>query len=560
MKIRGHRETVVSFCCPKFAAIFLFLAVFVLIFLLFNMDALKFQHKVITTFPAPRPHLQRRFCSFQPRSPEDALEERLLLDSIAWPETPSLPVPLSLEQTTDPAHSTFTILPEKGGRQWHVGDQLEVLIKTYDFKGRPKKSGGDVLLARLHNRALGAGVAGKVLDHLNGSYSAVFSLLWEGSAQVEVTLVHPSEAVTVLHRLTREQPDRISFRSVFRSGSVSETTTCNVCLRPTQQPLCNYTDLITGEPWFCYKPKKLSCDARISNYNGGFHKQLKAQEEKLFRSGVNMKVYIRASGSASVTVLPKNKDQPEVKSSIVHSGPVGYYYQGAWQALSGTKVRHFNTSSVISQCLKGKVVHLYGDSTIRQWFEHLNTVLPDLKQFNLHSTVQVGPFMALDYANNILVNFRFHGPPVRSRNVPAIELHYIANELDHVVGGTNTVVVFGIWAHFSTFPIELYIRRLQSIRRAVVRLLDRAPGTLVLIRTANPKTMTPDAALTNSDWYSLQRDKVLRAMFKGLNVHLLDVWEMVLAHHLPHNLHPQPPIIKNIIDVVLSYICPQKGS
>ena len=38
--------------------------------------------------------------------------------------------------------------------------------------------------------ALGAGVAGKVLDHLNGSYSAVFSLLWEGSAQVEVTMLN----------------------------------------------------------------------------------------------------------------------------------------------------------------------------------------------------------------------------------------------------------------------------------------------------------------------------------------------------------------------------------
>ena len=143
---------------------------------------------MITTFPVTRPHLQHYFYNFQPQSPEDALEERLLLDSIAWPETPSLPDPLSLEQTSDPAHSTFTILLEESGRQWHVGDQLEVLIKTYDFKGRPKKSGGDVLLARLHNRALGAGVAGKVLDHLNGSYSAVFSLLWEGSAQVEVML------------------------------------------------------------------------------------------------------------------------------------------------------------------------------------------------------------------------------------------------------------------------------------------------------------------------------------------------------------------------------------
>ncbi|KAM7366894.1 hypothetical protein PAMP_014831 [Pampus punctatissimus] len=577
---------VIRFAFPKYVAIMLFLAVFVFIFVNFNMDFL--EHQGNSTFPAPRPHLQHRFCSFQPLSPEDALEERLLLDSIKWPETPSLPTPLSREQTTDPAHSTFTILPGRDGQQWQIGDQLEVMINMRDFQGRPKKSGGDVLLARLHNQALGAGVAGQVLDHLNGSYSAVFSLLWEGSAVVEVTLVHPSEAVTVLHRLTREQPDRIFFRSVFRSGSVSETTTCNVCLRPTQQPLCNYTDLNTGEPWFCYKPQNqnLSCDTRITNYNGGFNQKLQAKENTLFQNNVNMKVYIPASGPDNVSVLPKKKDHPEVKSSIVQSGPAGYYYQGSWRALSGTVVRQFTTSSAITQCLKGKMVYLYGDSTIRQWFEYLNAALPgskstdiscnslmlftlhlnvfqffpsvlllDLKQFNLHSSNQVGPLMALDHANNILVRYQFHGPPVRSFSVQAIELHYVANELDRLVGGTNTVVVFGVWAHFSTFPVEHYIRRLQSIRRAVVRLLDRAPDTLVVIRTANPKSLSLGVALTNSDWYSLQRDKVLRAMFKGLNVHLVDVWEMVLAHHLPHNLHPQPPIIKNIIDVILSYIC-----
>lgn len=166
--------------------------------------------------------------------------------------------------------------------------------------------------------------------------------------------------------------------------------------------------------------------------------------------------------------------------------------------------------------------------------------------------------MALDYANNIFVTHRAHGPPLRTVNVPSMELHYIANELDNVVGGSNTVVVFGIWAHFDNFPIEFYIRRLMSIRRAVVRLLSRAPGTVVVIRTGNPKSFTPSGAFVNSDWYTFQRLKALRAVFKGFNVHLVDAWEMVLAHHLPHNMHPQPPIIKNMINVLLSYICPQK--
>ncbi|XP_031162400.1 NXPE family member 3-like [Sander lucioperca] len=546
----------------EYIAIFFFLAVAVTICVLHKVDVLGIQHKVnFATIIVPRvstdPDVHRGFCTFQPLSPNDALEERLLLDSIAWPKTSLLPAPLSLEKTSDPAHSSFTILPGRGGGQWHVGDQLEVRINMSDFQGRPKKSGGDFLLAQLHNWKLSAGVVGQVVDHLNGSYSAVFPLPWEGDAQVEVTLVHPSEAIPVLNRLNSEQPDRLYFKSLFRSGSISETSICNVCLRPTQ-PLCNYTDLRTGEPWFCYKPKKLSCDARINHAMGKYEQTFRANEDKLFQRGVNLKVFIRASGPNIVTMLPKMKGQSEVKSSSVKSGPSGYYYQGVWRALGGTTVRQFDNSAII-QCLKGKGVYMYGDSTVRQFFEYLNAALPDLKEFDLHSPKKAGPYISLDYANNILLMSRFHGPPIRIVPVSTSELRYIANEIDGLVGGTNTVVIFGIWAHFGTFPMEIYIRRLQNIRRAVARLLDRAPGTVVIIRTGNAKVLSLDVALTNSDWHSLQCNKVLRAVFKGLNVHLIDAWEMVLAHQLPHDLHPPSPIIKNMINVILSYVCPQKG-
>ncbi|KAL6094687.1 nxpe3 [Pungitius sinensis] len=550
-----------TFLRRMYRPFFLFLAVLTLFYVLYHIYILQFQPKVNSNIIMPRvsPHdtVNRSFCTFQPLSPEDALEERLILDSIAWPETPLLPSPISVEQTTDPAHSTFTILPGRKGGQWHVGDQLEVMIQTFDFQGRPKKFGGDFLTARLHNQKLEAGVAGKVVDHLNGSYSAVFSLLWEGDAQVEVTLVHPGEAFSVLDRLNREQPDRIYFKSLFRSGSLSETTICDVCLRPTQQPVCNYTDLRTGEPWFCYKPKNLSCDTRINHFMGGTIQNITANDEKLFHSGVNLKVNIPASGLASVTLLPPEEGQPKVKSSTVTSEPSGYYYQGVWRGLGGLTIHQFNASA-ITQCLKGKAVHMYGDSTVRQWFEFLNAALPGLTEFDLHSPKQAGPYISLDFANNILVTSRFHGPPIRIVVVSTSALRYIANELDGLDGGPNTVVVFGIWAHFGTFPMEIYIRRLQNIRRAVVRLLDRAPGTLVIIRTGNPKFLNLFVSLTNSDWHSLQCNRVLRAMFKGLKVHLIDAWEMTLAHHLPHNLHPPPPIIKNMINHLLSYICPQK--
>lgn len=164
--------------------------------------------------------------------------------------------------------------------------------------------------------------------------------------------------------------------------------------------------------------------------------------------------------------------------------------------------------------------------------------------------------MALNEAKNTLVTFHCHAPPIRFGHLPTSQIRYIASELDDVVGGNNMAVVIGVWSHFSTFPVEVYIRRLLSIRRAVVRLLSRAPGTLVIIRTANPKALTLYETLTNSDWFSIQRDKILRVIFKGMNVRLVDAWEMTLAHHLPHNLHPQRPIISNMINVVLSHICP----
>ncbi|XP_041637265.1 NXPE family member 3-like [Cheilinus undulatus] len=559
MKLQCFTKYRVSKKLLKGCAILLFLCV--LVFLLQNNDLLQEHCKEISIILKkvnaasssghPIPH---DLCTFKPLSPADAKEERLLLDSIAWPETPL--VPLSLIQMSDSAHSSFTILPGRDGREWHVGDQLEVMIQMRDFKGNPKKYGGDFLIAQLNNWKLDAGVAGRVVDHLNGSYSAFFTLPWQGRARVEVTLVHPSEAVTVLHRLSREQPYRVFFKSIFRSGSISESTICNVCLRQTNQTLCNFTDLRTGEPWFCYKPEKLSCDARVSHSSAGFKKTLTDDEERLFQKNVNMKVSIPASGLFSVVVLPQRKGQLKVNQRSRKSEPSGYYYKGAWRSLDGTKVHQFSNASAISDCLRDKKVHLYGDSTIRQWFEYLDVLLPDAKKVNVSSVKRTGPFMMWDDEKKILVTYRCHGPPLSSYYVSASQLHYIANELDELVGGTDTVVAFDIWAHFCPFPMELYIRRLQSIRRAVIRLLNRAPGTLVVIRTANLREMTPYVALIGSDWFSFQRDKVLRAAFKGLNVRMVDAWEMTLAHQLPHRFHPQPPIVGNMINVFLSYICP----
>ncbi|KAF4087280.1 hypothetical protein AMELA_G00093800 [Ameiurus melas] len=207
---------------------------------------------------------------------EEAKEERSLLKSIAWPGplVQGLPVELS----SDPAKSSFVI---QGPAVQRVGGQLVVNVYVQNFLGLPKNHGGDFLIARLHSPKLGAGVSGKVHDHNDGNYTVLFPLLWVGVVQVEITMVHPSEAVVVLKRLQKGQPYRL-FKSLFRSGDLSETTVCNLCLPLNQTSLCNYTDPLTGEPWYCYKPKVLGCNTRVTHFGAGMKQNLITKHEAQF--------------------------------------------------------------------------------------------------------------------------------------------------------------------------------------------------------------------------------------------------------------------------------------
>ncbi|XP_071992164.1 NXPE family member 3 [Engystomops pustulosus] len=498
------------------------------------------------------PGKRRQYCDYRPQflSKSEYEEQKSLLKLLEWPRPPHDKT--EFMKSTDVAHSHFVIL--KSQSSFKVGDILEVLVRMHDYEGNPKHYGGDYLQAKIHSPLLKAGAVGKVLDHHNGFYSVYFALLWPGRVTVSVILVHPSEGIHVLQRLREDRPDRVYFKSLFRTVNVSETAICNVCL-PKKQPLCNYTDLKTGEPWFCYKPDKMSCSSRVNHAKGGYIKNLLTFHDNMFfQSGVNIKVPILANGPDTVTVHPwKVKEKtPLERSRFV---PSGYYYRAQWMSMRSI-LWQFDKPSDITDCLQGKVVHMFGDSTIRQWFEYLTDVVPDLKLFDLGSPKNVGPYLSVDVDHNIMIKFRCHGPPIRFSTVSSNELRYIANELDGIAGGKNTVVAITIWSHFSTFPVEVYIRRLQNIRAALLRLQERSPDTAVIIRSANVQELGPEVSLFNSDWYSLQLDTVMRSMFTGLHVNIVDAWDMSLAHYLPHALHPDRIIVKNQIDEFLSFVCP----
>ncbi|XP_055500347.1 NXPE family member 3-like isoform X1 [Leucoraja erinacea] len=485
---------------------------------------------------------------------EERSEGTVLMKLIEWPHPPKPAVPFL--KSSNPSLTRFVILDS--GKTFYVGDQLQVILRMLDFAGNTKQYGGDYLQARIHTPELKAGAVGTVVDRQNGFYYINFTLLWPGKVQVSVSLVHPSEGVQALERIRDEFPDRVFFRSTFKSAKSSETTVCNLCL-PQTKPLCNFTDLRTGEPWFCYKPKMLPCSSRVNHAMGGYkQKLLTGGEVNYFSSGKNVKMPILPNGQGYVIVEPSPHADKGLSGCLpgtpLHS-PSGFYYKDQWVSTT-CSIQQFDSPAKVTNCLRRKKIYIFGDSTIRQWFEYLIYFVPGLRKFDLGNSMKTGPHLALDVDNTIKIDYFAHGKPIRIQPISSQNLPFIANKLDDINGGKDTVIAITIWCHFNTFPVESYIRRLQNIRQSVLRLLDRSPDTVIVIKTANVQALPNQVSLYNSDWFSYQLDLVMRRMFQGINVAFVDAWEMTIAHYLPHALHPKQIIIKNEVDVFLSYVCP----
>ncbi|KAG8573904.1 hypothetical protein GDO81_008927 [Engystomops pustulosus] len=472
-------------------------------------------------------------------------ELQALMKLTEWPFPPAN---ISLVFSTHPNTSVFSLLHPRS--TYVVGEQLEVLIITKDHNGRPKSYGGDYFHAKLHSPSLKAGVSGTVTDHYNGSYTASFILQWPGETMVSIKLIHSSEAIAILHEKRTSRPDKVYFKGFYFKNGIEEAVECNFNL--PGQDVCEYYDTRNKEKWVCRKPKKLPCDAYREHSAGGNREILSTIEKEFFSMSL---IEQEISSNVKPFYVHPQKEVVKVKNPCVpglkNSNPSGFYYQDTWISLVCSK-QEFYTSSKVAHCLSGKMLYMYGDSTLRQWWEYLLKFVPTLKQIDLHVAHRPGPLLATDSDYNYLVQWRAHQKPLRMDRIAVNDLHYIATELDLLGTRKGMVIVLNCWAHFASYPIEVYIHRLRHIRDAITRLLERSPDTKILIKSAN----TGNNFSIVTDWLSYQMDTIMRAMFAKLPVIILDVWQMTLCHRLPENLHPNAIVLKNEVDLMLSFICP----
>uniref|UniRef100_A0A2K6T3F7 Neurexophilin and PC-esterase domain family member 4 n=2 Tax=Saimiri boliviensis TaxID=27679 RepID=A0A2K6T3F7_SAIBB len=454
-----------------------------------------------------------------------------------------------IKTTSSAAHSTTTILNPRD--TYCRGDQLDILLEMRDHLGHRKQYGGDFLRARMSSPALMAGASGKVTDFNNGTYLISFTLFWEGQVSLSLLLIHSSEAVSALWRARNQGYDRVIFIGQFVNGTSQVHSECGLILN-TSAELCQYMDNRDQEGFYCMRPQHIPCAALTHMYSK--NKQvsyLSKQEKSLFeRSNVGVEIMekfntISVSKCNKETVAMKEKCKLGMAATI----PSGYVWRNTWNPVSCRLAR-----VEMKECLRGKFIHLMGDSTIRQWMEYFKASINTLKSVDLHESGKLRHQLAVDLDRNINIQWQKHCYPlIGSMTYSVKEIEYLTRAIDRTGGEKNTIVVISLGQHFRPFPIDVFIRRALNVHKAVQHLLLRSPDTLVIIKTENIREMYNDAERF-SDFHGYIQYLTIKDIFQDLSVSIVDAWDITIAYGT-NNVHPPQHVVRNQINILLNYIC-----
>ncbi|XP_059123767.1 NXPE family member 4 isoform X2 [Peromyscus eremicus] len=454
-----------------------------------------------------------------------------------------------LNNTTSATHSTATIL---NPRDTHcMGEKLDVLVEARDHLGRRKEYGGDFLRARMSSPALKAGASGKVTDFNNGTYLVSFTLFWEGPVSLSILLIHPSEGVSALWRARKQGYDRIIFTGWYVNGTSQVHSECALILNSSVE-LCQYLDTQDQEAFYCVKPPNVPCGALTHMHSKNKEvSYLRQQERSLFeRSNIGVEIM----GKSNVISVSKcNKEAVPAKGRCklgkASAIPSGHVWKNTWTPASCSLA-----PIKMKECLRGKFIHLMGDSTIRQWMEYFKSSIKTLRSVDLHETGKLQHQLAVDLDENINIQWTKHGYPLIGSLVYSVkEMEYIARIIDRTGGEKNTVIAISLGQHFRPFPIDLFIRRALNVHKALQRLLLRSPDTMVVLKSENIREMSSDVERF-SDFHGYTQYLALKDIFQDLNVGVIDAWDMTIAYGT-NDVHPPQHVVGSQINIFLNYIC-----
>ncbi|XP_056405179.1 NXPE family member 4-like isoform X5 [Hyla sarda] len=458
-----------------------------------------------------------------------------------------------LDKASSARRSRGTIIHPKSG--YCVGDNLIVQIDMFDYLGNKKTYGGDFLKARISTPHLKAAASGKVEDFNNGTYHVHFTLFWEGRVYISIVLYHPSEGVAALWRARNKDYGLVYFTGTFVNGDQQVQSECGFKLN-FDKNICEYGNKKDREAFYCYKPDSVSCESlaflQSSNRDLSFLTPL----EKILLKRENVAIEI-PSNPLYIDVQKCNMSssltREHCKIGMESPFPSGFVLQNRWKPVF-CSISNFTSLEHKYKCLSDKMIYVMGDSTIQQWSTYLVHTFKGLKTFNLHRAGMETLMVAVDQERNIHLQWKKHSHPIVAHSSYLInDDAYVHEQIDRLSGGPNFVIAICLGQHFRLFPVQLFIKRILNVQKALNRLFLRSPDTKVIIKTENIGEESNDVERF-SDFYGYIQNVIVKDVFRNLPVAVVDAWDMTIAYNT-HDVHPPEHVIQSQIDMFLTYIC-----
>ena len=87
---------------------------------------------------------------------------------------------------------------------FNIGENIKVYLVLRNGYNVQRQRGGDQLRVRIYNKELKAFSAGNVIDHNDGTYTAVTRAIWPGQQTISVTLAYRRETVRAMYYLRQK--------------------------------------------------------------------------------------------------------------------------------------------------------------------------------------------------------------------------------------------------------------------------------------------------------------------------------------------------------------------
>ncbi|XP_060072616.1 NXPE family member 4-like [Ylistrum balloti] len=443
-----------------------------------------------------------------------------------------------------------------------VGEVLTVKITLFNSMGIRIRRGGDMLRIILKETKLAANVNGNITDNGDGTYIGTVLLPWRGEPQLVVYLSLPRQVHEIVVNAANRYGIMRHIMGIFKKyKNISETTPCGPL--PVIQGfknLYNLTEMAYNMPWYCVKPKsdeltdkhwKYSVTAANFTLPLNVTRVLLAHQHKPLLKRIVLKV--DGEKTMETSRSPCHKLAPEKTWEV---GTSGFYYNNTWVNIN-CRHQYKQTPNQYAECLQGRHLLLIGDSNIRSYIEFFTKFLR--LKVTIGNPMENAPGVVLGHnrARSISVTWRSHGVPYFAAfpysNRLLIPTSLILDRLN-VRSDSRTIVVIHLWTHFLTIPIHVVEERIRDVRKAIERLLARAPYVTVVIK--GPQSHLENQIFLQVDFKRVSFERIWRNEFQYLKnrVIYLNYWDITTGSE-SKQLHPGPKILDDMVSIFINHVC-----